>query len=90
MIELILSHAKFKDVPYKPEGDDTEAIDQICWRRAKKRIGEFPKRGIMPGERQAATARRRNTAKHRTVHVDQEPHASAAQQSIAEQMPRPA
>jgi trigger factor len=28
VIELVLSHAQFKDVPYKPEGADTEAIDQ--------------------------------------------------------------
>ncbi len=27
VIELVLSHAKFKDVPYKPEGTETEAID---------------------------------------------------------------
>ncbi|MEX2112369.1 MAG: trigger factor [Pirellulales bacterium] len=28
VIDLVLSHAKFKDVPYKPEGAETEAIDQ--------------------------------------------------------------
>jgi trigger factor len=28
VIDLVLSHATFKDVPYKPEGSDTEAIDQ--------------------------------------------------------------
>ncbi len=28
VIELVLSHAKFKEVPYKPEGTETEAIDQ--------------------------------------------------------------
>ena len=28
VIDLVLEHAKFKDVPYKPEGADTEAIDQ--------------------------------------------------------------
>ena len=28
VIDLVLSHAKFKDVPYKPEGTETEAIDQ--------------------------------------------------------------
>ncbi|MGD9720043.1 MAG: trigger factor [Pirellulales bacterium] len=30
VIELVLSHAKFKEVPYKPEGTDTEAIDQAA------------------------------------------------------------
>ena len=30
VIDLVLSHAKFKDVPYKPEGADTEAIDQAA------------------------------------------------------------
>ena len=28
VIDLVLSHAQFKDAPYKPEGVDTEAIDQ--------------------------------------------------------------
>ncbi|MBI3838746.1 MAG: trigger factor [Planctomycetia bacterium] len=28
VIDLVLSHAHFKDVPYKPEGTETEAIDQ--------------------------------------------------------------
>jgi len=28
VIDLVLSHAKFKDVPYKPESTETEAIDQ--------------------------------------------------------------
>jgi trigger factor len=28
VIDLVLEHATFKDVPYKPEGSDTEAIDQ--------------------------------------------------------------
>jgi trigger factor len=30
VIELVLSHAQFKDVPYKPEGTETEAIDQAA------------------------------------------------------------
>jgi trigger factor len=30
VIELVLEHAKFKDVPYKPEGSDTEAIEQTA------------------------------------------------------------
>ncbi len=30
VIELVLSHAKFKDVPYKTEGGDTEAIEQTA------------------------------------------------------------
>jgi trigger factor len=30
VIDLVLSHAKFKDVAYKPEGADTEAIDQTA------------------------------------------------------------
>ena len=30
VIELVLAHAKFKDVPYKPEGTDAEAIDQAA------------------------------------------------------------
>src|SRR4029077_5685075 len=28
IIDLVLSRAKFKDVPYKPEGTETEAMDQ--------------------------------------------------------------
>ncbi len=28
VIDLVREHAQFKDVPYKPEGTDTEAIDQ--------------------------------------------------------------
>ena len=28
VVDLVLSQAKFKDVPYKPEGAETEAIDQ--------------------------------------------------------------
>lgn len=27
-VELVLKHAQFKDVPYQPQGLDTEAIDQ--------------------------------------------------------------
>jgi trigger factor len=30
VIELVLSHAKFKEVPFKPEGVDTEAIEQTA------------------------------------------------------------
>jgi trigger factor len=30
VLELVLSHAKFKDVKYKPEGADTEAIEQTA------------------------------------------------------------
>ena len=30
VIELVLEHAQFKDVPFKPEGTDTEAIDQAA------------------------------------------------------------
>jgi trigger factor len=30
VIELVLSHANFKDVPYKPESMDTEALDQAA------------------------------------------------------------
>lgn len=30
VIELVLKHAKFKDVPFKPEGSDTEALDQAA------------------------------------------------------------
>jgi trigger factor len=30
VIDLVLSHAQFKDVPFKPEGVDTEAIDQAA------------------------------------------------------------
>ena len=39
VIDLVLSHAKFKDVPYKPEGDDTEAIDQAA---GGERRGSIP------------------------------------------------
>ena len=27
VLDLVLEHAKFKDVPYKLEGTDTEAVD---------------------------------------------------------------
>ena len=27
VIDLVLSHATFKDVPYNPESSDTEAVD---------------------------------------------------------------
>lgn len=30
VIDLVLSHARFKDVPYKPEGTETEALDQAA------------------------------------------------------------
>ncbi len=30
VIDLVLSHAQFKDVPYKPEGAETEAMDQTA------------------------------------------------------------
>ena len=30
MLDLVLKHAKFKDVPYKPEGTDTEAVDSAA------------------------------------------------------------
>jgi trigger factor len=30
VIELVLSHARFKEVPYKPEGMETEALDQAA------------------------------------------------------------
>jgi len=30
VIELVLTQAQFKDVPYKPEGSDTEAIEQTA------------------------------------------------------------
>jgi trigger factor len=30
VIDLVLKHAKFKDVPFKPEGSDTEALDQAA------------------------------------------------------------
>ncbi len=30
VIDLVLSHAQFRDVPYKPEGTDTEAMDQAA------------------------------------------------------------
>ncbi len=30
VIDLVLKHAKFKDVPYKIEGLDTEALDQAA------------------------------------------------------------
>ena len=30
VIDLVLSHAQFKEVPYKPEGTETEAIDQAA------------------------------------------------------------
>ena len=30
VLDLVLEHAKFKDVAYKPEGTDTEALDSAA------------------------------------------------------------
>jgi trigger factor len=40
VIELVLSHAKFKDVAYKPEGAETEAIDQSAGGEEEPEIPE--------------------------------------------------
>ena len=40
VIELVLSHAKFKDVPYKTEGGDTEAIEQTAGGEEEPEIPE--------------------------------------------------
>ncbi len=47
VIELVLSHAKFKDVPYKPEGAETEALDQSAGGEAEE--SEIPE-AKHPGE----------------------------------------
>ena len=41
VIELVLSHATFKDVPFEPEGPDVEALDLAARRQAMNR--KFPK-----------------------------------------------
>ena len=46
VIELVLSHAKFKDVAYKPEGDQTEAIEQSAGGDEESEIPE----AMNPGE----------------------------------------
>ncbi|MEX0978945.1 MAG: trigger factor [Pirellulales bacterium] len=40
VIELVLAHAKFKDVAYKPEGDQTEAIEQTAGGDEESQIPE--------------------------------------------------
>jgi trigger factor len=40
VIELVLSHARFKDVPFKPERVDTEAIDQAAGGEEESQIPE--------------------------------------------------
>jgi trigger factor len=40
VIDLVLSHAKFKDVPYKPEGVETEAIEQAAGGDEESQIPE--------------------------------------------------
>jgi trigger factor len=46
VIELVLSHAKFKDVAYKPERDQTEAIEQSAGGDEESQIPE----AMNPGE----------------------------------------
>ncbi len=45
VIELVLSEAKFKDVPYSPEGDDTEAIEQAAGGEEEPEIPEAKNAG---------------------------------------------
>ena len=45
VIDLVLSHAKFKDVPYKPEGGDTEALDQSAGGEEESEIPEAKNSG---------------------------------------------
>jgi trigger factor len=40
VIDLVLSHAHFKDVPYKPEGTETEAMDQSVGGEQESEIPE--------------------------------------------------
>lgn len=40
VIELVLKHAQFKEVPYKPEGMDTEAIEQSAGGEEETEIPE--------------------------------------------------
>ena len=41
VLDLVLKHAKFKDVPYKPEGTDTESR-RLPRLAAKKEESEIP------------------------------------------------
>ncbi len=45
VIELVLSHAEFKEVPYKPEGAETEAIDQSAGGERRSEIPEAKNTG---------------------------------------------
>jgi trigger factor len=45
VIELVQEHAKFKDVPYKPEGSDTEAIEQTAGGEEEAEIPEAKNSG---------------------------------------------
>ncbi len=45
VIDLVLSHAKFKDVAYKPEGGDTEALDQSAGGEEESEIPEAKNSG---------------------------------------------
>lgn len=56
VIDLVLSHAKFKDVPYKPEGSDTEAIDQSAG-------GEEPEDAAIPEAKHPGEAEPLRTSK---------------------------
>ena len=40
VIERVLSHAKFKDVPYKPDSAETEAIEQTAGGEEESQIPE--------------------------------------------------
>jgi trigger factor len=53
VIELVLEHAKFKDVPYKPEGSDTEAIEQTAGGEEESEIPEAKNAGEAEPLRQA-------------------------------------
>jgi len=53
VIELVQSHAKFKDVPYKPEGVETEAIEQAAGGEEESEIPEAKHAGEAEPLRQA-------------------------------------
>lgn len=58
VIDLVLKHAKFKDVPFKPEGSDTEALDQAAG-------GEEAEAESIPEAKHAAEPEPLRTSKER-------------------------
>lgn len=52
VIELVLQHATFKDVPYTPEGLETEAVDQAAG--GEEEEAEIPTAGEPASERESS------------------------------------